>query len=172
MAAKLSNRQRHERFCAYTHVRVAWFFVAFCALEVYSSWKAVDRPIVRPSPFNLVFYSLIVVAYAPIFLMIFRCFAERFVIAIATAHMTMAVISGFGPGLFDPLTHVISWCFFALWIIALILSMRMPIHAIRNPYFAPEGEEPLREKKGLLIMGAVIVLVFLLGAALYWVPLR
>src|SRR5215469_6141604 len=61
----------------------------------------------------------------------FLCFAERFVIAIATAHMTMAVISGFGPGLFNPLTHVTSWSFFALWIIALILSMRMPIHAIR-----------------------------------------
>jgi hypothetical protein len=172
MVTKLSSRQRHERFCAFTHVRVALFFVAFSALEVYSSWNAVDKPFVRPSPFNLVFYSLVVVAYAPVFLMIFRCFAERFVISIATGHMTMAVISGFIPGLFDPLTQVISRSFFALWIIGLILSMRMPIHAIRNPYVAPEDEKPLREKKGLLILGALIVLAFLLGAALYWIPLR
>src|SRR4029077_20860950 len=128
--------------------------------------------IVRPSTFNLVFYTLVVVAYAPIFLMIFRCFAERFVIVIATAHMTMTVISAFVPGLFDPFTHVISLSFFALWIIALILSLRMPIHAIRNPYVTPEGEEPPAAKKVLLILGAVIVLAFLIGAALYWVPLR
>jgi hypothetical protein len=173
MSAKLSNEQRHERLCAFTHVRVAWFFVALCALQVYSSWKALGRPISRPaSLFDLFFYVLVVVVYAPIFLMIFRCFSERFIIVIATVHIAMAVVSWFATGLFGPFTDLISWAFFALWITALVLSLNMLIQAIRNPYVEPEGDERSRANKGLLILGAVIVIALLLGAALYWIPLR
>jgi hypothetical protein len=164
---------KHERLCAFTHPRVAWFFVALCALEVYSSWKALGRPISRPPDlFELLFYMLVVIVYAPIFLMIFRCFTERFVIAIATVHMAMAVVSWFAHGLFNPFTDLISWVFFALWITAPVLSLNMPIQAVRNPYVAPEGDERLRANKGLLILGAVIVTALLLSAALYWIPLR
>jgi hypothetical protein len=173
MPAKLSNELRHERLCAFTHARVAWFFVALCALEVYSSWKALGRPISRPaSLFDLLFYILVVVVYAPIFLMIFRCFSERFIIAVATVHIAMAVVSWFAPGLFRPYTNFIGWAFVALWIAGLVLSLNMPIQAIRNPYIAPEGEEASSPKKGLVILGAVIVIAFLLGLTLYWIPSR
>jgi hypothetical protein len=43
---------------------------------------------------------------------------------------------------------------------------------IRNPYVPSEGDGPLRGNKGLLILGAVIVIAFVLGATLYWIPLR
>jgi hypothetical protein len=67
---------------------------------------------------------------------------------------------------------LISSVFLALSTIGLVLSLNMPIQAIRNPYVAPEGDEPLRANKGLLILGAVIVIAFLLGATLYWIPFR
>jgi hypothetical protein len=173
MPAKLSNQLRHERLCAFTHVRVAWFFVALCALEVYSSWKALGRPISPPaSLFDLLFYVLVVVVYAPIFLMIFRCFSESFIIVIATVHIAMAVVSWFAPGLFDPYKNLIGWAFVALWITGLVLSLNMAVQAIRNPFMAPEGDEASSPKKGLLILGAVIVIAFIVGLTLYWIPSR
>jgi hypothetical protein len=59
-----------------------------------------------------------------------------------------------------------------LWIIGLVLSLNMLIQAIRNPYVPSEGDGPLRGNKGLLILGAAIVIAFVLGATLYWIPLR
>lgn len=171
MPEKLSKEQRHERFwCAFTHVRIAWVFVAFCALEAFTNWRELDKPISRPSLPELPFYILLLVVYAPIFLMIFRCFRERFVIGIGTAQTAMAVVSWFAPTLFSPLAYLIRWAFLVLWVLAFVLSLNMPVQAARNPYIAGEGAESLKPTKSWLIMGSVILILMVLGALLYFVP--
>src|SRR5579859_2258888 len=103
MPDKISNEQQHKRFwCAFTHTRVALFFVVFCGWEVFLSWKGLDKPFSRASLFEIPFYILIVAVCAPIFWMIFRCFTERFVIAVGTVDLAIAVVSWLLPTLLNP----------------------------------------------------------------------
>ena len=132
MAERPSNEQRHERICAFNHVWVAWLFVTFCAWAVFVSWKSVDRPISPPTALELPFYILAVVVYTPAFFMILRCFQERFVISIAVVHTAMAVVSWFMPTLFNPVAHLLGRVFLVLWVLAFLMTLSMPVHALRK----------------------------------------
>lgn len=138
MPEKLSREQQHERFwCGFTHTRVAWIFVAFCSWEVLLNWKGLGKPLSPPNVVEVPFYILIVVVYAPLFWMNLRCFTERFVIGIATVHMAISVVSWFVPSVFvaslyNPVTALIRRSFFGLWIIAFLLSLKMPVQAFRH----------------------------------------
>src|SRR5579862_5681247 len=101
MPEKLTSAQKHGRFwCGFTHIRVAWVFVAFCGWSVFLNWRGLDKPFQRPEAIVLPFYVLILVVYVPILWMILRCFTERFVVGIAAGHMAIAVFSWFVPSLF------------------------------------------------------------------------
>ena len=84
----------------------------------------------------------------------------------------MAVVSWFVPTLFNPVTGFVGRVFFALWVLAFLMSLSMPIQSLRNPYVEPEKGDTALEKRRLLIMSAAIVILFLLGALLYFVPFR
>src|SRR5262245_36315785 len=131
MAERLSKEQRHERYCcAFTHAKVAWFFVVFSGYEMFSSWRALDRPISAPKLFELPFYILVVVFYTPAFFQVLlRCFAERFVMGIGVLGIAMAAISWFLPGVFDPHAGFVSRCFLGLSLLAFLLSLRMLFQA-------------------------------------------
>ena len=178
MPEKLSNEQKHQRsWCAFTHIRIAWIFVGFCAVEVFLSWKGLNKPISRPNLVELPFYILIVLVYAPIFWMVLRCFAERFVIGIAAVHMAISIVSWFVPSLFvvslyNPMTVLVRRTFFALWIVAFLLSLNMPIQSARHPYVELDKMPSGVGNRSLLILCAVMVTAIVLGALLYFVPLR
>jgi hypothetical protein len=178
MPEKLTNEQKHERFwCGFTHIRVAWFFVAFCAWAVFLNWKGLDKPLSRPSVVELPFYILSVVVYVPIFWTVLRCFTERFVLGIAAVHLAIAIVSWFAPSffvdsLFNPITVLIRRAFFALWIVAFLLSLNMPIQSARHPYVQIENVPSSVGNRRLLILCAVMVTAIVLGALLYFVPLR
>src|SRR3981081_2961841 len=116
MREKLSNEQRHERFwCAFTHIWVAWIFVAYCAWAAFLNWKILEKPISgfsRPGVIELPFYILIVVVYVPIFWMILRGFLERFVVVLAAARIAIAVVAWFAPTLLNPLAALVNRVFF------------------------------------------------------------
>ncbi len=171
MAERLSKEQRHERYCcAFTHVKVAWFFVVFSGYELFLSWRALERPISTPSLFELPFYILVVVFYTPAFFQVLlRCFAERFVMGVAVLHIAMAATSWFLPGFFDPHTGLVSRSFLGLWLLAFLLSLRVPFQALRNP--APVDEMPEIASKARFIWVAIIVIASLLIVALgYFAP--
>ena len=173
IAERLSKQQRHERYCcAFTHVKIAWFFVVFSGIEVFSSWRALGKPISAPKLFDLPFYILVVVFYTPAFFwVLLRCFAERFVMGISVLHMTMAVISSFLPGVFDPHAGLVSRSFLGLWLLAFLLSLRMPFQALRNPAITPADEIPEIAGKARFIWVAIIVITSFLRVALgYFAP--
>ena len=178
MPEKLTNEQKHERFwCGFTHIRVAWVFVAFCVLEVFTNWRELGKPISRPDTIELAFYVLFVVVYVPIFWMVLRCFTERLVIGIATGHMAITIFSWFAPrffvpSLFNPVTVTIRRAFLVLWIVAFLLSLNMPVQAVQHPYVQLEGIRASVGNRRLLILCAVLAIGILLGALLYFVPLR
>jgi hypothetical protein len=173
---KLTNEQRHERFwCGFTHIRAAWIFVAFCGLQAFMSWRELDKPISRPDIFELPFYVLIVVVYAPILWLVLRCFTERLVLGIATVQMAVAVFSWFVPSffvpsLFNPVTVSIRRAFLVLWIVAFLLSLNMLVQAVRYPYVQVEEIPSSVGNRGLFILLAVLAIVIVLGALLYFVP--
>ena len=173
MPEKISNEQQHERFwCAFTHTRVAWFFVVFCGLEVFLSWKGLDKPFSRPSLVEIPFYILVVAVYAPIFWMNLRCFAERFVIGVATVHMAIAVVSWFVPTLLNPVAGLVRRAFLVLWTLAFLMSLSMPVQSVRRPYVEFERVDTKVENRRLLILCGVLATALLLGALLYFVPVR
>ncbi len=173
MPEKISNEQQHERFwCAFTHTRVAWFFVAFCGWEVFLSWKGLDKPLSRPSLVEIPFYILAVAVYAPIFWMVLRCITERFVIAIATVHTAITVVSWLLPTLLNPVAGLFRRAFLVLWCLAFLMSLNMPIQSVRHPYIELEKTETKARNQRLLILGAACVIALVLGALLYFMPLR
>lgn len=173
MPEKLSSEQQHERiWCAFTHTRVAWFFVVFCGLEVFLSWKDLDKLSPRPSLVEIAFHILVVTVYAPIFWMVLRCFTERFVIAIAAVHTAITVISWFLPTLLNPVAGLFSRAFLVLWGLAFLLSLNMPIQSVRHPYIELEKNETKAGNQRLLILGAVCAIALVLGALLYFIPFR
>jgi hypothetical protein len=178
MPEKLTKEQQHERiWCGFTHIRVAWIFVAFCGLQVFMSWKDLDKPISRPDTIELAFYVLFVVVYVPLFWMILRCLTERFVIGIAAVDMAITVFSRFAPSLFvaslfNSVTVLVHRTFFALWIVAFLLSLNMPVQSMQHQYVNLKNLETRAENRGLLILGGVIATALRVGALLYFVPWR
>jgi hypothetical protein len=140
MPKKLTSAQKHERFwCGFTHIRVAWVFVVCCGWSVFLSWRELDKPFSRPNVIEFPFYVLIAGVYAPILWMRLRCFAERLVIGIVAVRMAIAIFSWFvprlfAPSLFNPATVLLRRTFLILWIVAFLLSLAMPIQAVRHPY--------------------------------------
>ena len=109
--------------------------------------------------------------------MVLRCFTERLVIGIATVHMAITVFSRFVPSLFvpslfNPVTVSIHRAFLILWIIAFLFSLNMPVQAVRHPYVQPDIISSSVGNRRLLILCAVLVTGIVLGALLYFVPLR
>ncbi len=173
MPEKILNEQQHERFwCAFTHPRVAWFFVVFCGLEVFLSWKGLDKPFSRPSLVEIPFYILVVAVYAPIFWMVLRCFTERFVITIATVDTAITVVSWLLPTPLNPVAGLFRRAFFVLWGLAFLMSLNMPIQSVRHPYIELEKIETKAGNQRLLILGAAFAIAVVLGALLYFMPLR
>src|SRR5579859_3634484 len=173
MPEKISKEQQHERFwCAFTHTRVALFFVVFCGWEVFLSWKGLDKPLSRPSLFEIPFYILVVAVYTPIFWMIFRCFTERFVIAVGTVDLAIAVVSWLLPTLLNPVAGLFRRAFLVLWGLAFLMSLNMSIQSVRHPYIELDKMETKPGNQRLLILGVVCAIALALGALLYFIPLR
>lgn len=175
MPEKLSSDQRHERsWCAFTHLRVAIAFLAFCVLELFLSWKELDKPFLRVSAFELPFYLLVLVVFAPMYMIVFRCFSERFVIGITTVHIAMPVIVWLVPTPFNPSSGLVGRAFLGLWVLALLMSLGMTVQSVRNPYIGLHNGDSAQAKRRLpmLIVYAIIVGALILGAFTYFLPLR
>jgi len=169
---KIPPEQMHERLlCGFTHVRVAIGFVVFCGWILFLDWKNLDRPVSQPGLIDVLFYILVIAVYVPLLMRMFRCFSERFVIGLSSVHMAMAIVSHFVPGMFDPVEGLVGRIFLVLGVLAFLMSANMLVQAVRNPYVAPPGGELPSSRKGLLIVGAVLAITFLLGLLLYLVPL-
>jgi len=104
--------------------------------------------------------------------MIFRCFTERFVIAVGTVDLAIAVVSWLLPTLLNPVAGLFRWAFLVLWGLAFLMSLNMPIQSVRHPYIELEKIETKAGNQRLLILGAVCAIALALGVLLYFIPLR
>ena len=131
-----------------------------------------DKPISAPDLSHLPFYILVVVFYTPAFFwVLLRCFSERFLMSIGVLHIAMAAVSWFLPGFFDTNMRWISRSFLGLWLLAFLLTLRMPFHALRNPAIADVDETPEIANRARFIWLAVILIVsFVIVVLGYFTP--
>jgi hypothetical protein len=76
------------------------------------------------------------------------------------------------PSLFNPVTVSIRRTFLVLWIVAFLLSLNMSVRAVRHPCVQHEEIPSNVGNHRFLILCAVMITAILLGALLYFVPLR
>ena len=62
--------------------------------------------------------------------------------------------------------------FLSCGVLAFLMSLNMLVQTLRNPYIDFEKRDTAQAKRGLLILSAVIATALVIGALLYWVPLR
>jgi hypothetical protein len=166
-----SNEEFHARNCAIANSRTSIVFVAFCALEVYLSWRVLGKAF---SPYNLVgvFRDIVMIMVCVKLLLIFRCFRERSVVGIVMLRYVISLASGFVPTLFNQAAGPIRSADLALWVLALIISLSMFVQSAQNPHIESQDGETTMIKRRFIILCAVIVAAAFLGALMYFVPFR
>lgn len=166
-----SNEEFHARNCAIANSRTSIIFVAFCALEVFLSWRVLGKTF---PAYNLVgvFRDIVMIMVCAKLLLIFRCFRERLVVGIVMLRYVISLVSGFMPTVFNRAAGPIRSVDLALWVLALIVSLSMLIHSARKPYVESKDDDAMKVKRRWLILSAFIVTALLLGALMYFVPLR
>jgi len=167
-----TSEQFHARLCAVGNRRTALLFATACAVLVIASWrtlalyKAASRPDYFVIPFNLltifIFGRLIV---------LFKCLRERFVFGLALIGQLRWLASWFAPALRNPAPWL-RRLEFVLWVLAFLMSLSMVVQAVRNPRIEAERSDGMALMRGGLILLAVVVTMLLLGALVYWLPLR
>jgi hypothetical protein len=131
MAQYQSFEQVHARVCSTRNIWSALFFVAFCALEAFLSWRGLGKAYPERSFYGRLFDYFGYVATIAIcarLLMIFRCFQERFVLGLLIAVFVRVLVAESMPALFIPsvfnrVPHLVGQVFFMLWVVALLISI-------------------------------------------------
>ena len=170
MTYNQQNEEYHTRNCAITNVRTSIIFVAFCAMEVFLSWRELGKVLPIYSQFNVLRDVFVIVACAQL-LQMYRCFQERFVVSLVILRYMIALVSAFMPTLINRAAGFLGVVDLALWVLALIVSLSMLVQSARNPHVKLEEGQTMTLKRRLLVLCAVVLGALLLGAMLYFVPL-
>ena len=72
----------------------------------------------------------------------------------------------------NPVAGLYNRAFLVLWGLAFLMSLNMPIQSVRHPYIELEKVENKAGNQRLLILGVVCAIALVLGALLYFIPLR
>ena len=131
MTQAQSGEEFHARECALRNVQGALIFVAFCALESFIVWREVDRA-VRGNTLIDVLRDVAVITVCAKLLLMYKCFRERFVVAIVILRYAIGLISDFMPALFNRAAGLVWAGYLALWFLALLVSVSMLFSAARK----------------------------------------
>ena len=132
MAENNWNEEYHARRCAVRNIPTALFFVMFCGLEVYLSWKILGRPF-QAYNFFAVLRNVVVIAACAQSLMMFTCFRERLVVGTVLVRFAIGLVFGFVPLFVNPIAGLLRFGNLALWVFALLVSLSMLFSAIQRP---------------------------------------
>jgi hypothetical protein len=171
MTYNQQNEEYHARNCAITNIRTSLIFVAFCAVEVFLSWRELGKVLPIYSQFNVLRDVFVIVACTQL-LQMYRCFQERFVISLVILRYVIALVSAFMPTPMNRVADLVGIGDLTLWVLALIVSLSMLVQSARNPYVKPEHSDKTKVQWRLLILCAFIAASLLLGALMYFVPTR
>jgi len=171
MTRTQSNDEYHRRYCAISNARTALVLVLCLAAVVFVSWKGLRKPIQQVSVIELPLYILVAAIFVKC-LGVFRCFRERIIAGLAIASLSIGAIAGLVPVRVGPFSDLISYCKFGLWTLALLISLSMLMSSARRPDVRGEEGVTTSASRGLLVLSIVLATALILGALMYFVPLR
>jgi len=174
MRRNLSNQEFHALYCPVKNPKSALFLVAFFSVVAFDNWKELHGAPWRPDLVTLAFF-IIVVAMLATSLTHFTCFRERLVFVLVIVSLVSDAAYGFFPAIVGPYAHVIKLGELWLSLLGLVVSLTMLVQSAANPQVVPREENTAvanQTKLSPLILLAVIVTIILLGATLYFFPLR
>jgi hypothetical protein len=127
------NMEKHTRICAVRNPRIALFLVALFTLNVFQDWRALGKPFLEHSLYDLLFrIVLFSSAFFPILLNISRCVPERFIAGI----VMIRIVAGWGvefmPNSIKPVAGPVRQCNLVLSILALLISLTILVSSPSN----------------------------------------
>jgi hypothetical protein len=174
MRQKLSDQEFHALYCPAKNPKSALFLVAFLSLETFLGWKGLHKAPERPDFITLIFLIFVAAMLAKP-LANFTCFRDRVVFVLVIGSLAADEAFGFFPAIIGPHVHLVNSIVFALWVVALLVSLTMLVQSARSPNAGASNAEASiawQPKRNLLIWVVVILTVLVLGAMLYFVPFR
>lgn len=168
---KQTDRDFHSQNCAITNIRTSMIFVAFCGLEAFLSWRVLGNAFPEYNLLN-VLRDFVVIAVCAKFLLMFRCSRERFVVSLVILRYVIGLTSASMPTVVNRVAGLVRIGDFALWVLALIVSLSMLVQAARSPNAKSQNGKTTTLGKRLVILFACLIAATLLGTLLYLVPSR
>jgi hypothetical protein len=139
-------RHIESRWCANRNWPAALAFIAFCCFEAALSWRQIGKDPPERSSVDLIFYlvaiALIVTTYVPLF----RCVRERLVLGIMVLRFMESGALILVRGISATSVHLLQRANFALWSVALGVSLSMLYSSRRNKKKGPDPSDPFFEK--------------------------
>ncbi len=174
MRQKLSDQEFHALYCPVKNTKSALFIVAYFTVAAFDDWKGLHK---APEHLDLVSlsFAIIVMAMLAKSLVNFTCFRERLVFGLVIVSFVTREVAGFVPSVFSQHVAMVKFGELALSLLGRLVSLTMLVQSARTPRvgLSGGGTATLNQKnKRPLILLAFIVTVLLLGAMLYFLPLR
>src|SRR5260370_14015717 len=174
MRRKLSDQEFHALYCPVKNTKSALFIVAYFSVATFADWKGLHKAPDHPSFVELLF-AILVVAMLAKWLVAFTCFRERLVFGLVIVSLVRWEVEGLAPSVFSQHVAMVKFGELALSLLGLLVSLTMLVQSARTPRvgLSGGGTATLNQKNNRpLILLAFIVTVLLLGAMLYFLPLR
>ena len=171
MTLTLSKEKYHGQYCIITNPRTALVLVLSLALVVCVSWNGLRKPIQHIRVLELLLYVLVAAIFVKC-LVIFRCFRERLIVGLALTSLAIGGASGLVPVGGGAFADLIKYGKCGLWTFALLISISALISSARRPYVPDKKAVTVSPSRGLLVLSIVLVIALLLGALMYFIPLR
>jgi len=174
MMQNLSDREIHARYCPLTNTKSALFLVVSFSVMAFVGWKGLHKGSEAPSVVVLLF-AIVVVAMLAKSLASFTCFRERLVIGLVIVSLAIGEVKAFAPSVFGRHVEIAKYGKLALLLLGLLVSLTMFVQSAGGPKFEPDEaptSNPVRPKQNLLIFLTIISTILILGAMLYFLPLR
>jgi hypothetical protein len=174
MRQKFSDQEFHARYCPVKNTKSALFLVACFSVAAFVGWKGLYKAPEHASFVELLF-AILVVAMLAKWLVAFTCIRERLVFGLVIVSLVTGEVAGFVPSVFSKHAQMVKSGTLALSLLGLLVSLSMLVQSASNPQvgLSGGGTTALNQKnKGWLILLVFIVTVLLLGAMLYFLPLR
>jgi hypothetical protein len=169
-----SDREIHARYCPLKNAKSALFIVAYFTVAAFGNWKGLHK---APEHLDLVSLSFVIIVLAMLAksLVNFTCFRERLVFGLVVVSLVIGELNGFVPSLFGKHAEMVKYGKLALSLLGLLVSLTMLVQSARSPNVGPSNAEASiarQPNRNLPILLVVILTVLVLGAMLYFLPLR
>jgi hypothetical protein len=175
MRKSLSDQEFHAIYCPVKNTKSALFLVVFFSVTAFVNWRGLHKAPEHPGLVELLFVIIVVVMLAK-WLVSFTCFRERLVFSLVIVSMVTGEVEGFVPSIFSQHVETVRYGHLALSLLGLLVSLTMLVQSVAYLRLRPSAGESAIATQGKhrspILLALIVTVILLLGAALYFLPLR